>query len=361
MEETKTKTEEILSIYPIHPKLFKYIDIQRIIQDDYLNGNYEILTWIINMANMSGYDINDVELYNNGFKVYKSLLVDNIIKGRDEIVKILINSGANLNLQDNNGYTPLMYACKANNLELVMELIKKGADLNLQNNNGHTALMMVYRHGSTYCKVVSEIAEELIKANKNSEVLSDLSIDYGNTVLHKACQYGHVEGMKLLIEKCPDLIRITNDNLMNPLIYLFAKYNSNYVLEYLIIIDELLERKNKEGLWEIDVNQKDRGDKTALIYACMNADLACVKKLMSYGADIHFESEDGITPLFAAAKKLNFPIIHYLMFEGVDINKKNKNGITAYRYARNENKNLESHKLKELKCLLKPKSFFSCH
>jgi ankyrin repeat protein len=76
-----------------------------------------------------------------------------------EIVKLLVNSGANLNAQDNTGMTALMWA--SNNwyatmyaaaylgspfvpgeffLETVKILVDSGADLNIKNNHGHTGL-----------------------------------------------------------------------------------------------------------------------------------------------------------------------------------------------------------------------------
>jgi len=55
----------------------------------------------------------------------------------------LILAGADLNIQDNDGYTALIGAITAekNQLEIAKLLIEKGADLNIQNNNGNTVLI----------------------------------------------------------------------------------------------------------------------------------------------------------------------------------------------------------------------------
>jgi len=57
-----------------------------------------------------------------------------------DCMRILIRSGAQLNLQDNRGKTALMLAAGNNHLDCVRILIQAGAQLNLQNNNGETAL-----------------------------------------------------------------------------------------------------------------------------------------------------------------------------------------------------------------------------
>ncbi|MFC1841966.1 ankyrin repeat domain-containing protein, partial [Candidatus Dependentiae bacterium] len=63
-----------------------------------------------------------------------SPLVINVMLGRKrEITKLLIENGANVNMQINEGsQTPLMLAVFKNDLELATLLIEKGADVNIQ-------------------------------------------------------------------------------------------------------------------------------------------------------------------------------------------------------------------------------------
>ena len=56
------------------------------------------------------------------------------------IVKILIAANANLNLQNEDGTTALMFAVSSNHKEIVKLLIDAGADINLKDNDGDTAL-----------------------------------------------------------------------------------------------------------------------------------------------------------------------------------------------------------------------------
>jgi ankyrin repeat protein len=47
-----------------------------------------------------------------------------VIPGRTEIVRILLEYGADFNLTSNNGETPLMWACRRNNIDIVRLLLK---------------------------------------------------------------------------------------------------------------------------------------------------------------------------------------------------------------------------------------------
>ena len=53
--------------------------------------------------------------------------------------KKMIAYGANVN-DRYNGITPLMYAARYNNVEMLKELLNNGADLSLKDSRGNTAL-----------------------------------------------------------------------------------------------------------------------------------------------------------------------------------------------------------------------------
>ena len=59
--------------------------------------------------------------------------------GHLECAKALLGAGADINKQDNDGYTPLMYAAWCGKIEVVRELLKRGAKKEMKNNGGKTA------------------------------------------------------------------------------------------------------------------------------------------------------------------------------------------------------------------------------
>ena len=69
------------------------------------------------------------------------------LKELKDCAKSLINGGANINLQDRDGNSALMIACRGGNMVIVKLLIEKGANINLQDSDGNSALMHYYLFG----------------------------------------------------------------------------------------------------------------------------------------------------------------------------------------------------------------------
>ena len=68
--------------------------------------------------------------------------------GNTDVVRMLIKAGANVNLTNILGQTPLMEASERGHTEVARMLIKAGADLNARSKyGGYTALQYASRHG----------------------------------------------------------------------------------------------------------------------------------------------------------------------------------------------------------------------
>jgi ankyrin repeat protein len=65
------------------------------------------------------------------------------------VVETLLESGSIINTQDREGWTALMYAAEGNRTEVIKMLVAKGADLNLRNSKGETALTVAKRRKSS--------------------------------------------------------------------------------------------------------------------------------------------------------------------------------------------------------------------
>ncbi len=68
-------------------------------------------------------------------------------KGHPEIVERLFNSGADINAKRTDGFTPLMVASSNGRLEILKLLLGKGADVNAKSENGFTPLMVASSNG----------------------------------------------------------------------------------------------------------------------------------------------------------------------------------------------------------------------
>lgn len=55
-----------------------------------------------------------------------------------EFVDLLVDAGANMNVQDKNGYTPMMVAADVRQFDIVYRMLERGADYRIQSNRGKT-------------------------------------------------------------------------------------------------------------------------------------------------------------------------------------------------------------------------------
>ena len=67
-------------------------------------------------------------------------------RGAAEIVKMLLDAGANVNVKDKFG-TPLTQAAENGHIEIVKMLLEKGADVNIKNKYGETTLQQAKKKG----------------------------------------------------------------------------------------------------------------------------------------------------------------------------------------------------------------------
>lgn len=79
-------------------------------------------------------------------------------------------------------------------------------------------------------------------------------------------------------------------------------------------------------------------DISALNVAISKGDMATVKKLVEYGADVN-EKSNGMTPLMIAARYNKVEIIKFLLANGAKLKTKDDNGFTALKYAELSNAN----------------------
>ena len=69
--------------------------------------------------------------------IHKSIISDDI----NTLTKLL-KTKENIDKRDDNGNTPLMYACTRGNITMVSLLLEKGANASLKNNNGWNSYMI---------------------------------------------------------------------------------------------------------------------------------------------------------------------------------------------------------------------------
>ncbi len=265
-------------------------------------------------------------------------------KGRIDVVNYLIEQGAYINYE-NTGITACHLAANKGHLEVVKLLIEKGALVNAETHEGMNALQFAAMEGHT------EVINYLINHGANVNA-SDTE---GNTPLSLAVEAGHFEMVKLLIRAKGDVnaADITGNT---PLINLAMVDNPSWehekIANYLIEQGAKVNAMNSEGSSALslaaqggsdrlnmvkllieakaDVNTVDKAGNTPFMNA---GDLSIATYLENHGAAMNVKNKKNMTPLMTAASNGHVKIVQYLIKNGFSLNVTDIDGKTPLMLA----------------------------
>jgi ankyrin repeat protein len=224
-------------------------------------------------------------------------------KGFKEIVKILLNRGANPLITHHCGHN-LYISCLYGHAEIVELLLDCGADINLRSWYG-SLLHIACRENK------KEVAELLLKRG----ICVDFESDNKETAFFVACATDSIDIVKLLIKYNASIYKKPRWN-ETPL-HNACKNSGN-----IEIINLLLDSG-------INIDAVGNPYHTALSYACWNGNLEVAQFLLDKGANCNIENSNN--PLHSASVQGHTKIIELLMNHGMDVNIVNKrNNWTAY-------------------------------
>uniref|UniRef100_A0A8C8LU26 Ankyrin-1-like n=1 Tax=Oncorhynchus tshawytscha TaxID=74940 RepID=A0A8C8LU26_ONCTS len=251
------------------------------------------------------------------------------LAGQEQVVAELVNYGANINAQSQvrpppvseetptplagppaeeppattdthtKGFTPLYMAAQENHLEVVKFLLENGANQSIPTEDGFTPLAVALQQGH--------------------ENVVALLINYGTKgkvrlpALHIAARNDDTRTAAVLLQNDPNADVLSKTG-FTPL-HIAAHYENLSVAQLLL---------NRGA----NVNFTPKNGITPLHIASRRGNVIMVRLLLDRGAQIDAKTKDELTPLHCAARNGHVRIIEILLDQGAPIQAKTKNGLS---------------------------------
>ena len=196
--------------------------------------------------------------------------------GQLEVIRFLVESGAEVDAGDSDGSTPLHVAALRGNLACVEYLVEKGADVAFQDRNGAWSLSFALSGGN----------EEVVASLIEFGAPLDLTAGNGMTPLHYAARRGMTQ-----------------------------------------VFDQVI-------AGGADVNKVDSWERSVLWFTAGNGNADMTRSLIAAGADPDRANVFGETPVLRAARQGHAEIVSILVEAGAGLdNREARCGRTAMHYA----------------------------
>ena len=230
--------------------------------------------------------------------------------GQLDIVQAQIDSGANIDAQDNTHQTPLHKAAIRGHAAIIQILVQAGADARIRDNNSKTPLHYAAELGHG----------DAVKALINAKAGIDQPDNHGKKPLLLAVQNGHEKVVRLLIQAGANVFS-SDDNCERTFDYALKlntvdiarfimesasidingiKINS-YYLEDAVNGEQEGAVRNLIALG-IDVNKQFIYREAALHIASACGNTAITNMLLQAHANVHIVNSDGQTPLHSSSR-----------------------------------------------------------
>lgn len=273
------------------------------------HGYVDVVKLLLDNTNI---DINHVN--NLGWTaLMEAIVLGDGGESQQETIKLLIEHGADINIPDSGGITPLQHAEEKGYKEIIKILQTEKFNRLSETNRNHMKEQFFQAANQGNVTMINTLLSEGIDINVTDE--------RGRTAAMIATYANQLETVRILIEKGTD-INIQDDLKNNPFLYagaegyleilkhtieagadpkLLNRYGGTALIPasehgYVDVVQELLEHT------DVDVNHINTPGWTALLEAIVYSDggrkhQETIKLLIEHGADVNIPDLEGVTPL----------------------------------------------------------------
>lgn len=233
--------------------------------------------------------------------------------GQAQLVKVLLDAGADPDLADGDGWTPLRAASWGGHTEVVELLVARGCALDSTDQEGRTALRAASWSGH----------EDIVRILVTHGAQINLTDHEGRTALIAAAYMGHAEIVEHLLDNGANVNHADADGRTAlSVAALCAPSNHGYATVVSILLDR-----------GAGVDHQDREGMTPLLVAAFEGHRDVCELLLEYEADVDHCDHTGRTPLWAAASMGHAPVVALLLFWGCCIDTMDQEGRTVLSVA----------------------------
>ncbi|CAC5359852.1 unnamed protein product [Mytilus coruscus] len=227
------------------------------------------------------------------------------------LAKLLLEHNAEVNVKDENGYTPLHLACYKGNFETVSALLNYNANVNAVDLFGATSVYIA-------CSGNHERILKLLLQNK--AVVNHKTV-VGMTPLRVSCQNQNITFVEMLLQ---------NGAKVNSRKHSVVPLHEACISGNTIMINKLIQAN-------ASVNHKTKEDITPLHEACRNGHYNVVKFLLDNKAVVNDKDKHGWTALFFSSAHGFHTIVDLLLQNGANINIFDEDKVNPLTLAHKEN------------------------
>ena len=231
------------------------------------------------------------------------------------IIQSIIDHGVDVNATDGDSFTALTTACMLGNENVIKILLNSGADPNIADIHGITSLQYA---SCAHCSA------DTLQALTDHGAYINTTVDNSQTASRVAYFKEVTAAMKHAVENGINLRR-THPDLNIP------DYGGNTPLHFAIIegtcSKQFLQQLVRNGA---DVNATNMYNETALLHACNKRNTDAIFVLLNAGADPNIADHSGDTSLhMAAAAECSKETMQAIIAHGANVNAVNKSNCTA--------------------------------